>query len=378
MTIAVQKARTDDERQEIYRFRYRVYVEEMGLDPPDADRAMKRLRDPLDLSSDLYALHDGDAVVGSLRVTHFPDAADPAALVARYDMGPALLDLPREAICVTSRFMLDPKFRHGTAIFRLMEAAWKDVSRRGIRLAYGDCSPHLVPFYEHLGFRRYTRAYSDTAYGFKVPILMVVRDVLRFERVRSPLARVVLDREDDLDARAWFSRSYPDYLGMESAAFMAEGVFFDLLADRVAKDPLHGISPLRGMDRAEADLFLAEASTIRAAPGDRIVRQGERGDTLFVLLSGVAEVILDEHEDVPVAVLGAGDPFGEIGFLTSEPRTANVVARAPCEVLVLSGEFLQRFIARQPAIAAKALLNLSRVLASRLALTTRRALAKPG
>ena len=86
---------------------------------------------------------------------------------------------------------------------------------------------------------------------------------------------------------------------------------------------------------------------------------------------------LDEAPDSPVAVLGAGDPFGEIGFLTSEPRTANVVARAPCEVLVLSGEFLQRFVTQEPAIAAKALLNLSRVLASRLALTTRRAAAKP-
>ena len=376
MSITVEKARTDAERQAVYRFRYRVYVEEMGLSPPEADHVAKRLRDPLDLSSDIYALKDESEVVGSLRVTYFDDAPDPASLVARYDIGPALRDLPRDAICITSRFMLDPNVRHGTAIFRLMEAAWEDVASRGARIAYGDCSPHLVPFYEHLGFRRYTRAYNDTAYGFKVPILMLVRDLARFDRVHSPLTRVVKGREDDLEGRAWFTRTYPDYLGMESAAFLAEGVFFDLLAERVAKDPMHALSPLRGMDRAEADLFLAEATTIKAEKGDRIVRQGERGDTLFVLLSGVAEVTLDESPESPVAVLGAGDPFGEIGFLTSEPRTANVIARAPCEVLVLSGDFLQRFIGQQPAVAAKALLNLSRVLASRLALTTRRALGR--
>ena len=103
MTISVQKARTDDERQAVYRFRYRVYVEEMGLTPPEADHFTKRLRDSLDLSSDLYVLKDDNQVVGSLRVTYFSDAPDPAALVARYDMGKALLDLPREAICVTSR-----------------------------------------------------------------------------------------------------------------------------------------------------------------------------------------------------------------------------------------------------------------------------------
>jgi len=71
-------------------------------------------------------------------------------------------------------------------------------------------------------------------------------------------------------------------------------------------------------------------------------------------------------------LVGAGDPFGEIGFLTDEPRTANVVARSPCEVLVLSGAFFQRFIAKDPAVAAKVLLNLSKVLAGRLTLTTRR------
>ena len=376
MTAAVALARTDDERQAVYRFRYRVYVEEMGLSLPEADHAGKRLRDALDLSSDVYALVDDGAVVGSLRVTYFDRAGDPAPLVARYDMGPALVEVPRDAVCVTSRFMIDPALRHGKAIFRLMEVAWKAVAARGVRVAFGDCSPHLVPFYEHLGFRRYTRAYNDTAYGFKVPILMLVRDVLRFERVHSPLARVAEGGEDDLEARAWFAQTYPDYLGIESAAFLPDGVFFDLLSDRVAKDPLHGLAPLVGMDREEAELFLAEATTIRAEAGDRIVRQGELGDTLFVLLSGVAEVILDEAPDSPMAVLGAGDPFGEIGFLTSEPRTANVVARAPCEVLVLSGDFLQRFIERQPAVAAKALLNLSRVLAGRLSLTTRRSIPK--
>jgi len=42
VTISVAAARTDDERQAVYRFRYRVYVDEMGLKPPEADHAGKR------------------------------------------------------------------------------------------------------------------------------------------------------------------------------------------------------------------------------------------------------------------------------------------------------------------------------------------------
>jgi hypothetical protein len=372
VSLTVARASTAEERESVYRFRYRVYVQEMGLSPPGADPVSRTLRDSLDDVATSFYLRDGDDVVGSLRILFLDEVPDPSPLVEKFQLEPVIEAFGKSAICTTSRFMLDPRLRHGTAVFRLMEAVYDGFPERDVRFNYGDCSPHMVPLYEHLGYRRYTRAYDDTAYGFKVPIVMIVRDHARFERVRSPLGRLVKKKPDDAEARAWFERTYPEYVGIESAAFLPEGVFFDLLASRVSTDPLHALKPLRGLDRAEAEKFLAEATTVRAAPGDKIVRQGERGDTLFVLLSGVAEVVLDEAQGAPVAVLGAGDPFGEIGFLTAEPRTANVVARAPCEVLVLSGAFFQRFIAKEPAVAAKVLLDLSRVLASRLALTTRR------
>jgi hypothetical protein len=373
VTLRVAPAESAAERERLYRFRYRVYVEELELDPPEADHARKSLSDPLDGPGRSWVILDGDEVVGALRTLHLPDVPDPAPLVAKFGLGPALDAFGPVAVGTTSRFMLDPRLRGGIVVFRLMQAAYEDGRARGVRLNYGDCSPHLIPFYEHLGYRRYTRAYNDTAYGFKVPILMLIGDRERFARVRSPLARVAAAHPDDAEARAWFERTYPAWVAVESAPLLPEHVFFDVLASRVAADPLHALSLLRGLARDEAERLLAEATTVRAEPGDRIVRQGEHGDALFVLLSGVAEVVLDEAPESPVAVLGAGDPFGEIGMLTDEPRTANVVARAPSEVLVLSADFLKRFVEKQPAVAARVLLNLARVLSARLTVTTRRA-----
>ena len=43
-------------------------------------------------------------------------------------------------------------------------------------------------------------------------------------------------------------------------------------------------------------------------------------------------------------LVSTGDTFGEAGLIGSVPRTANVVARSPCEVLVLSADFFQRFL----------------------------------
>jgi CRP-like cAMP-binding protein len=371
MALTVAAARTEAERLAVYRFRYRIYAEEMGLSPPEADHGAKLLTDPLDGPGVSYALLDDGEVAGSLRLVYLEDLSNPAPLIEKFSMQPALDEWDASAICTTSRFMLDPRRRHGRAILQLMETAYLDAVARGVRLNYGDCSPHLVPFYEHLGYRRYTRAYNDSSYGFKVPILMLARDREGFRRLHSPLARVAGRFPDDAEARDWFARTYPDYLGLESAVFLPDGAFFDILSERVANDPLRSISLLRGLTREEAEQFMARATLVQAALGDRIIRQGDRGNALFVLLSGLAEVSLDGRPERPIAVLGDGDPFAEIAFLTTEPCTANVVAQTRCEALVISNEFLDWFIDKEPAIAAKVLRNLARVLAERLSATTR-------
>lgn len=372
MGVTVERADTDEARARIYAFRYRVYVEEMGIESPEVDHERRWLRDPLDECSVSFGLLRDGAVVGALRATVLADVPAPAPLIAKYAMEPALVAFAPAEICTTSRFMLDPAVRHGTAILRLVAAAYREGGARGVRLNYGDCSPHLLPFYEHLGYRRYTRAVNDSAYGFKIPILMLMHDRARFARVRTPLTRAAVEWPDDAEARAWFEQTYPDRLGVETASLLDEGTFLELLAERIAGDPLHQLGLLHGLERAEADRFLARATLVSAAPGDRIVRQGEPDDTLFVLLSGIADAVRDERPDESLAVLGAGDPFGEIGFLTAAPRSASVVARSACEAIVLSGDWLRGFLAKDPQIAAKVLLNLSSVLATRLADTNRR------
>ena len=219
--------------------------------------------------------------------------------------------------------------------------------------------------------------YNDTAYGFKLPIMMVLRDREYLKVARSPLLRLVDESADDPDARAWFSRNYPLYVEPPTAAFMAEETFLEFLADRIAGDPAHHMVLLGGLDTEEQQKFLSSATTLRVNPGDRIVGRGERDNTLFVVLSGIAEVV-NPGDGPPLAIFGSGDTFGEIGFLAGVPRTADVIARTHGEILVLSGEFLEKFLKQQPAVASKILLNLSRELAGRLAEMNQRSQTEDG
>lgn len=364
MGLKVAAATSDEDKARIYAFRYRVYVEELGIDTPEADHERRWLRDSADEYSISWALLRDGEVVGMLRATMLSDVDDLAPLVEKFGLEPALEAFDPGEICATSRFMLDPRLRGSTSLFRLMRAPYDECMARGVRLNYGDCSPQLVPFYEHMGFRRYGRTFNDAAYGFKIPILMLIGDRTRFEEVKSPLARWAKGHPQDDEARAWFERAYPEALAPASAAMLPEGEFLDLLASRLAGDPIHALGLLHGLDREEADRFLARATLVKAEAGDRILRQDEAGETAFVLVSGVAEVV---KGGCSLRLLGPGDPFGELALLRGGRRSADIVARTPCEAVVLSPGALTEFTERDPVLAAKVLLNLSRILAERLA-----------
>ncbi len=211
MGLRVTTVRTTAERERLFEFRYRIYVEELRIPTSQADHATRRLMDPLDECSTSYVLLDQEQVAGELRVTWLADVPDSTAIIDTFAMQPAIEAFGPEAICKTSRFILDPKWRQGTAILLLMKTVYEECWEQGARLNYGDCSPHLLPFYEHLGFRRYMNAFEDPNYGVKFPILMIA-DLGFLRHARSPLARVAERCGEDRAACAWFARTYPDRL----------------------------------------------------------------------------------------------------------------------------------------------------------------------
>ena len=85
--------------------------------------------------------------------------------------------------------------------------------------------------------------------------------------------------------------------------------------------------------------------------GEEIVRQGEVGDSMFILARGVVRVCreADGHSQ-DLATLLAGDFFGEIALLRGEPRLASVRAVTPCSLYELSREQLNTLMSANPGV----------------------------
>jgi small-conductance mechanosensitive channel/CRP-like cAMP-binding protein len=158
--------------------------------------------------------------------------------------------------------------------------------------------------------------------GLSVPF--PIRDVRMMER--QPLPEIVLPQVDD---RADFVEKTDLFLNLEPA------------------------------DRQ----MIADAmETVTFAANESIIRQGQAGDSMFFIRRGKVRILLSgqgtEHE---VAVLEAGEYFGEMALLTGETRTATVRAVEDAELYVLRKEQFRNVLLTNRAIAE----SISRLIANR-------------
>ena len=131
---------------------------------------------------------------------------------------------------------------------------------------------------------------------------------------------------------------------------------------------LKGIPLFDGLNAQEleeiSELF-REASLLK---GDTICREGEEGDSLYIVLSGELEVWAGrEGERRVLNRMVPGDFFGEISLLTGETRTATVTVSRDARLLIVDRRTFETFLQKN----AKMLEQLSRVLAHRLARVSR-------
>jgi hypothetical protein len=115
---------------------------------------------------------------------------------------------------------------------------------------------------------------------------------------------------------------------------------------RVAAMPLFS-----GVPKEELEAVLAAVSPVRVSAGSVVVREGEPGDSLFLVVSGRLSVTTSEFGDpLPLAELAPGDFFGEVALLTGRPRTATVTASTEAELLRLDRATVDELRRRHPRI----------------------------
>ncbi len=96
-----------------------------------------------------------------------------------------------------------------------------------------------------------------------------------------------------------------------------------------------------------------------------LFREGEPGDTMYVIQSGSVRITKSvKDEEKTLAILGAGEFLGEMAILNEKPRTATATVEERAQVLVLGARTFEQMVVSNAEIAVRMIKKLARRLDS--------------
>jgi CRP-like cAMP-binding protein len=118
------------------------------------------------------------------------------------------------------------------------------------------------------------------------------------------------------------------------------------------------------MRTAELKAVAAIAEELSLKPGQEIVREGDIGDSMYLIRQGTVRILkkIDGEESIPLAQLSEGDCFGEMAIFDAETRSASVYTKDSCVLLRVSSDDMIDVMLENPTIA----IELLRIFVGRL------------
>jgi predicted GNAT family N-acyltransferase len=361
-------ALTEEELEASYKLRYRVYVESMGRLKDKGDHNRKELRDEYDqYARAVISIRNGEPV-GTLRLFWGGDAPFVDTLLEAYHVKPFKRFLSEDQICIIERMMVEEQHRGSSVALHLYKEVMHFVLEKQVEVVLLDCEPHHLNSYLRLGFRPFTYPYSYPGIGLVIPMVLIVGDFDHLKRLRSPFS--ILARPEDLSYCEFVPQLQSlieDQSGIlkhygESKAGFLESIY----AFRTEKEPAFDIRPtvFDSLTEDEIDRLVKKSNIIVCKKGNHIIEKDNAAKTLFIILSGFAEV---RREEELIAMVSPGELIGELAFFLGIPRTASIVAVSDeLRILSFDEHSLSKLLKQECDLANKVLMNINRSLCTRI------------
>ena len=123
---------------------------------------------------------------------------------------------------------------------------------------------------------------------------------------------------------------------------------------------LKGVPIFAKMELARLKLIAFTGERMTYSEGQELCHQGDPGDAMYVILGGVAEVLIDTPAGpIQVAELRKNNFFGETAILCDAPRNATIKARETLVTLKISRDMFYRLVAEIPQMAIEMMRELA-------------------
>lgn len=127
-------------------------------------------------------------------------------------------------------------------------------------------------------------------------------------------------------------------------------------------------SSFSGVSAEELEIVIKHCTAKTFLAGDIVFREGDEGDSLWIVESGAVEIFKTIRGDVDrvLGTVGAGELFGEMTFIDGSKRSAGARTNEPSHLLTLSRASFNKLSVDHPGVAASTFAALAAILAERL------------
>jgi N-acyl-L-homoserine lactone synthetase len=301
MTVRIRLAQTTDELDQVFALRHRVMVDDERYFPQQPGARLADRFDAYPTTANVIAIAvEEDRIIGGIRFVERTPAGTSAD--AYFDFRPFLPAAARE---VAAGMIVVERAYRGTPrlVFAMFGMGYHWAIHRGATHVVAPANPRRRPGMLRSGYR-------------------MVAPQFQHEHSGLPVVPMVLDLKD--------------------------------LEDRA----------LAFLRRQRIQHWLQSFERQFHSAGDVVLRRGEPGDAVYVVVDGHASVLTETGE--VRAELGAGDLFGELALVTGLPRTADVVARTDLDLMVLDRASFHMQLRANPRASERMLELLARRMAAML------------
>lgn len=367
MNLVFREVASAMELDAVARLRYRIHVAELGKRPVGTDHVREMLIDNHDHDSVLLAAFDGDTPVGTVRLTP-GSAIRPDSAWWHFYQFDAFSNYDDQTRSVTSRLMVLSELRGTLVAAQLLAMAYERGREFGTIFNFMHCAPGLVAVHEQMGFRRYTTGARDLEVGYRIPMVLVADDRPYLSSQRSPFAGLSLKYPADPGNAAWFTQHFGTRCAKSTARTLGITHFIKLMVDSSARSRSRALA---GLDDDELAVVFESAVLHHFETGFRVLRRGDRGGDLFLILQGQVTVgAANSPARSLAAVIGPGDSFGEYAYLGGETCSVDITALQPVTAISLSHESFEKLQRKHPTLAFRLVLNLALAASHRFEITT--------
>ncbi len=187
--MIIKEIKTPSEKEEIFRFRYRIYEKEMRRGCQHANHELETISDSMDEKGMVFAAYDNGVLVATGRVNIASQGPVEPENVYRFSR---LSRSRKEKTAVASKVMVDPEYRGIGVYLKLVKAMYKRLIECGVEEIYLDCNAPLDRLYARLGFIA-VRKEIHPEYGSVTVMSLASLDFVHLSKTKSPLITELSD-----------------------------------------------------------------------------------------------------------------------------------------------------------------------------------------